>query len=53
MLVERKDGRVLRRTSFYMTPELAEELGIYCVKRGTDLTATVNRALRLLLDSGE
>jgi hypothetical protein len=44
-VIRRKDGRELYRTTIYLTPELAQRMGIFAVKQGVDQTEIIKAAL--------
>lgn len=48
-LVERRGGRVTRRTTVHFKPETFEALQAYCAAEGDDLSRVVDRAVRELL----
>ena len=49
-VLERKDGRLVRRTTVYMEVELAKRVGIHAVERGIDQTQIIQEALIEYLD---
>ncbi len=51
-LVQRQDGRVRRRTTVYLPPELIGELTTRCVYDGRELSDAIADALRSYLKSG-
>lgn len=48
-LVERRGGRVTRRTTVHFKPETFAMLEAYCAAEGDDLSRVVDRAVRELL----
>jgi len=44
-VIERKDGRMLRRTTVYMEVDLAKRVGVHAVMRGVDQTQIIKEAL--------
>jgi hypothetical protein len=40
-LIIRADGRELRRTTVYLTPELRRKLAVYAAEQDTDLSAAI------------
>lgn len=44
-VIERKDGRKLRRTTVYMEIDLAKRVGVHAVLRGVDQTQIIKEAL--------
>ena len=48
-LVERADGKTRRRVVVYMDPVIARQLSIRALDDGTDVSALVNAAVRLML----
>lgn len=48
-LVERRDGRALRRMTVYLPDDLARELAVYCAREDLDLSAAVTESVRRLL----
>ena len=51
-LVHRQDGRVRRRTTVYLPPELVGELAARCVYDGRELSDTIADAVRSYLKGG-
>jgi hypothetical protein len=53
VVLERADGRRLRRTTIYMDFALAERVGVYAVRRGLDQTDVIKAALEEYLTRNE
>lgn len=51
VVLERKDGRKLRRTTVYLPVELAKRVGIYAVTHGVDQTQVHLAALEAWLST--
>lgn len=49
-LVERRSGRVRRRITVYLSPEIAGQLENYCFDRRAELSKTVEEALCRFLE---
>jgi hypothetical protein len=49
-LVERVDGRTLRRMTVYLPADLAKRLRGYCAERDVDVSDEIARAVAALLD---
>lgn len=48
-LVERRDGRALRRMTVYLPDDLARALAVYCAREDLDLSTAVTESVRRLL----
>ena len=48
-LVQRRDGRQLRRMTVYLAPELAKRLQHHCVETDQDMSDVIQEALGALL----
>ncbi len=52
-VVQRKDGRQLKRATVYLPVDLARQLAVHCAETDGDLSATVALAITRYLDSAE
>ncbi|HEU4537894.1 MAG TPA: ribbon-helix-helix protein, CopG family [Polyangiaceae bacterium] len=44
-IVERKDGRHLRRMTVYLPPDMHKRLALYCVEQERDMSDVIREAL--------
>ena len=49
-LVQRRNGRVRRRRTVYLPPDLDRNLSTYCAANGREVSETISEALALYLD---
>ena len=48
-LVERQDGRTLKRMTVYLPVDLAKRLAMHCVQNDRDVSETITEAVRRLM----
>jgi hypothetical protein len=48
-VLERRDGRSLRRTTIYFPVPLARKLAVYCARHDLEMSEVVSEAVRALL----
>jgi hypothetical protein len=48
-LVERRDGRTLKRMTVYLPVDLAKRLAMHCVQNDRDVSDTITEAVRRML----
>jgi predicted DNA-binding protein len=51
-IVEREGGRLRRRRTVYLPPDLDERLDRWCADQGREVSHAVAEAIRRMLDSG-
>lgn len=51
-LTKRVTGAEMRKVTFYLPPELDQELGLHCVRHGLDRSEVIVAALRKALSRG-
>jgi hypothetical protein len=49
-LVQRRNGRVRRRRTVYLPPDLDRNLSTFCAANGREVSETISEALALYLD---
>ena len=49
-LVQRRNGRVRRRRTIYLPPDIDRELAMFCASNGREVSETIAHALVLYLE---
>ncbi len=49
-LVQRRNGRVRRRRTIYLPPDIDRELSVFCASNGREVSETIAHALVLYLE---